>query len=425
MIALPRFMVRPRLPAGIVTQPLRPTAFAVFALACLGMAPVHAQAPASPDPAASVPRAPMVSVVTAREQVLAEELVVAGTLVPREEVLVAPEIDGLQIAQILAEEGDAVAEGAVLARLSRDTIDTLIAQNEAAQARALAGIAQAHSQIAQAEAAATEAGSALERTQSLRGSGFSSVEQLDQRVAAAAGARARLSAARDGLALAQADLAATKAQRRELDLRLERTQIRAPVKGVVSRRNARIGALASMAAEPLFRLIANGDVELEGDVLDTELARLKVGQAARVTLANGETHEGRIRRVPVEIDRVSRLGRVRIALPEGAAARIGAFARARIVVSEAKGVAIPASALTYENGRTFVQVVKDDRIEARPVVIALTAQGLVSLRSGVAPGERVVARATAFLRPGDAVRTQEASQSAPQSMRQANGTETR
>jgi RND family efflux transporter MFP subunit len=350
----------------------------------------------------------MVSVVIAQERVLAEELVVAGTLVPREEVLVAPEIDGLQIAEILAEEGDRVSKGAVLVRLSRDTIDTLIAQNEAAQARALAGIAQARSQIAQAQAAETEASSALERTQSLRGSGFSSQEQLDQRVAAAAGARARLSAARDGLALAEADLAATRAQRRELDLRLARTDIRAPVDGLVSRRNARIGALASMAAEPLFRLIANGDVELEGDVLDSELARLKIGQPAQVTLANGETHNGHIRRVPVEIDRVSRLGRIRIALPAGAAVRIGAFARARIVVSEARGVAIPASALTYEGGRTFVQVIRDNRVEARSVEIALVAQGLVSLRNGVAAGERVVARATAFLRPGDTVRMQEA-----------------
>lgn len=365
-------------------------------------------APAQAQPApVTVPRTPMVSVVVAQDRVLAEELVVAGTLVPREEVLVAPEIDGLQIAEILAEEGDRVRKGAVLARLSRETIDALIAQNDAAQARAVAGIAQARSQIAQAQAAETEAASALERTQSLRGSGFSSQEQLDQRVAAAAGARARLSAARDGLALAEADLAASRAQRRELDLRLERTSIRAPVDGVVSRRNARIGALASMAAEPLFKLIANGDVELEGDVLDTELARLRVGQEARVTLADGESHAGRIRRVPVEIDRVSRLGRIRIALPEGAAFRIGAFARARIVVSEAKGVVIPASALTYEGGRTFVQVVKDERVEARPVEVVLAAQGLVSLK-GVQAGERVVARATAFLRPGDAVRVQEA-----------------
>jgi HlyD family secretion protein len=366
----------------------------------------------------------MISVVTAQERVLAEELVVAGTLVPREEVLVAPEIDGLQIAEILAEEGDKVRKGAILAHLSRETIDALIAQNEVAQARAMAGIAQARSQIAQAQAVETEMSAALERTQSLRGSGFSSVEQLEQRVSAAAGARARLSAARDGLALAEADLAASKALRRELDLRLERTTIRAPVDGVVSRRNARMGALASMGAEPLFRLIADGDIELEGDVLDSELARLRIGQSAQVTLADGETHAGHIRRLPVEIDRVSRLGRVRVALPEGAAVRIGAFARARIVLSEARGVALPASALTYEGGRTFVQVVKDDRIEARPVEIALSAQGFVSLRSGVAPGERVVARATAFLRPGDTVRMQEAPPPGPQAARPANSDRT-
>ena len=46
----------------------------------------------------------------------------------------------------------------------------------------------------------------------------------------------------------------------------DRPELRAPAAGVVSRRTARLGAVITMAAEPLFRLIADGAIELEGEV---------------------------------------------------------------------------------------------------------------------------------------------------------------
>ena len=64
---------------------------------------------------------------------------------------------GLRITELLVEEGDRVAKGQVLARLSREMIETQEASNAAAIARAEAAIVQARSQIVQAEAAQTEA----------------------------------------------------------------------------------------------------------------------------------------------------------------------------------------------------------------------------------------------------------------------------
>ena len=54
----------------------------------------------------------------------------------------------------------------------------------------------------------------------------------------------------------------------ELNLRLARTEIRAPEAGIVSRRTARVGMTASASGEPLFRLIARGEIELEGEVIE-------------------------------------------------------------------------------------------------------------------------------------------------------------
>ena len=87
-------------------------------------------------------------------------------------------------------------------------------------------------------------------------------------------------------------------------------------------------------------------------------------------------------------------------------ARIGAFATAVVDVGRRNGVAVPASALSGQDGDWSVEtVVAGDRIESRPVVRGLTdGDGEVEIRDGLKPGDVVVARAAAFLRPGDIVR---------------------
>ena len=56
--------------------------------------------------------------------------------------------------------------------------------------------------------------------------------------------------------------ATARAQGSEIALRRARTDIRAPEGGIVSRRTARVGATASAVGEPMFRLIARGEIEL-------------------------------------------------------------------------------------------------------------------------------------------------------------------
>src|SRR5262249_50313719 len=58
-----------------------------------------------------------VSVTPSRRMCFSDTLQVAGVVVPRNEVLVRPDREGLQIAQVLVEPGDTVVGGQVLARL--------------------------------------------------------------------------------------------------------------------------------------------------------------------------------------------------------------------------------------------------------------------------------------------------------------------
>ena len=365
--------------------------------------PTASRAAEAIPPAASVP-APAVSVVAAVEREVVQRAVVSGTLVPRDEILVTPEVEGFRVTEVLVEEGDRVARGQVLARLSREMLDVQILQNRAAIARAEGAIAQARSGIIQSEAAQVEAGQALERTRSLIRTGNATEVVLEQRVSASRSADGRLAASRNGLTIAQAELAQSQAQQDELTLRVARTEIRAPEAGIVSRRAARVGASASAAGEPLFRLIARGEIELEGDVPETELTRIAAGAPASLA-TEGAPLVGRVRAVYPEVDRATRLGKVRIALPADPRLRVGAFARGTVEVARRSGVVVPVAAVVYgAAGAVTVLAVRDGRVEARSVRTGLSAEGVIEIREGVAAGEPVVARAGSFLRDGDRVR---------------------
>ncbi|GJD43870.1 Multidrug resistance protein MdtE [Methylobacterium cerastii] len=373
------------------------------AVLCAGAAPADAVETAAVPEAQAI--APAISVVPAETREIVERAVITGTLVPRDEILVSPEIEGFRIIQLLVEEGDRVAAGQVLARLSTEMIATQEASNVAAIARAEAAIVQAKSQIVQAEAAQTEARLSLERAQTLIKTGNGTAAILEQRVSAAQGADGRLASARGGLQASEADLATAKAAGTEIALRRARTAIRAPEAGIVNRRTARVGGTATAVGEPLFRLIARGEIELEGEVPETWLPRIMVGDPARLDLEDGRQIVGKVRRVYPEVDRTTRLGKVRIALGDDPALRIGAFGRGTVEVARRTGVAVPVSSLLFSaDGSAGVLVAKDGRVEARKVMPGLSAAGFSEIRSGLSAGEAVVARAGSFLRDGDRVR---------------------
>lgn len=369
-------------------------------------APVFAQAPAS---AATSQRqastGPAITVTNAKRDEIVQSVVVSGSMIARDEVLVAPEVDGFVITELLAEEGDRVAVGQVLARLSRTTLEVQRAQNDAQTAKAQAAIDQAKAQIVEAEANLVQANNAFDRTKALRDTGNASLETFDQRAAVARGSQARLNSAKQALAMAQADLALSQAQGRDIEVRLARTEIKAPKAGIVSRRNAKLGAMATMAAaEPLFKIIADGAIELEADVAEVELPHLKVGQAVAVTPAGSDKAlAGTIRLISPEVDRASRLGRLRIALTGNPPVAVGSFARGVIETGRKTSIVLPLSAITYSRGGAMVQAVKDGRVTTTKVTLGLIGGGRAEIVSGIGEGESVVARAGTFVRDGDII----------------------
>ena len=375
----------------------------VLALGCA--APARAASPPMADP---VP--PAVTVVPAMRGSIQETASLTGTLVAQEEVVVSPQVEGLAITEILAEEGDLVQPGQVLARLSRDVLEASLAQNAAQAARADAAIAQARSSVIEAQATRIQADLALARTRDLVAGGNASREVFEQRQMAAATASARVDASTGAQRAAEADKALAEAQRRELAVRLARTELRAPVAGRISRRIARQGAVVAGAGDPLFRIIRDDAVELEADVPEVSLAKLRPGQPADITTVGG-TRAGAVRLVAPEVSRVTRLGRVRVAVAGAKDGQgdgrgglvVGSFARAVVEVARHDGVLVPLSAVLFQPGGAVVQVVRGGVVDSRAVQVGLRGGGQAEITEGVAEGDSVVAVSGTFIRGGDRV----------------------
>jgi multidrug efflux pump subunit AcrA (membrane-fusion protein) len=112
-----------------------------------------------------------------------------------------------------------------------------------------------------------------------------------------------------------------------------------------------------------------------------------------------------VRAVYPEVDKATRLGKVRVRLDADPRLRVGSFARGGIELDRTRGVTVPQAAVLYGGPkRSSVLVVTGDTVEAREVRTGLGDDDDIEIRLGLEAGERVVARAGSFLRDGDRVR---------------------
>ena len=355
---------------------------------------------------------PLVTVIRPKTHGFVETVLVTGSLVPRREILIAPQIEGQRIRELSAEVGDRVRQGQVLARLVTDNLETRMAQNAAQVARADASIARARSAIVDAKARHEEAASALKRAKPLRRQGAVSQSVFEQRQAAERSTKAQVAVAENELRVADSDKARAQAERRELQWQMDRAEIISPVDGLIMRRDAKIGAIASGQGAPMFRIIQRGEIELAGELTVADLAKLKPGQKARLTVGGAAAYEAVVRLVSPEVDAASRLGEVRLLIGDKPGLRVGAFGRGTIETARSRGLAVPASAIMSDPDGRYVHTVTDGKVVTRRVETGLTADERVEVTKGLSPEDLVIAKAGTFLREGDAVRPVEASAAA-------------
>lgn len=366
------------------------------ALVCIGIS-------VAPAMAEDVLRAPTVTVVAATEAEMINQVPISGTLVARQEVQIYPQVSGYTIDAMLVDIGDDVEVGDVLARLNGRQLEAQMAQATAELTRALAGVGQAESQINSAKASLRQAQSVLDRAKQLRTSGTGSQASLDQATTNQETAQANVASVTSGLAVAQAQLQQAQAQADIAQLNLDHVTILAPVDGLIVDRKGRLGAIATSGGDPIFRLIVDGHIEVEAEVVETAITGLRVGNAVLLDIAGIGAVTGEVRLISPVVDPVTRLGLVRISTDAHPGLRGGLFASGWIVVTKRTTLTVPATAVLTDTTGTYVLRVDGNTIARQPVSAGLIWQNRREVLNGLETGDVVVVKAGAFFADGDLI----------------------
>ena len=355
-------------------------------------------------------RPPEVKVAAARPVVsggaAATVLNASGYVTPRRRATVSAKITG-KVTEVLVDEGMAVTEGQVLARLDDSDARRRHDAIRAARDVARASLDEIEVQLADAERT-------LHRTLDLREQGVSSQQNLDSATAAVDGLRARLEVARRSLSAAEAELAVTQQD-------LENYTVRAPFAGIAVSKDAQPGEMVSPVSAGggftrtgISTIVDMASLEIEVDVNESYIAKVSPGQPADAVLdAYPDWHlPATVRTVIPTADRQKATVKVRLtfdALDPRILPDMGVKVAFRETAAEAESAPpaqslVPSSTVRRDGDRPVVFVLKGDRLERRAVTVGRPLGSDLEIVAGVAAGEQVVVGGDATLTDGQRFR---------------------
>jgi RND family efflux transporter MFP subunit len=327
------------------------------------------------DAAAETSSALTVALTPVQSYSLARSVTVSGPVSAYEEMQLGVELSGQRVTALHVDVGQQVKNGQVLLELDHRSLDSALAQAEAATQEADAGLVLARAQHAR--------GSKLAAEQLI------SAADLDQLRATATQAQARLTTAR--------------ASRDAAKLQRDFAQLRAPADGVISKRLVQPGQVVAAGTE-LLRLIRDGRLEWRAELPENQLAQVAVGNNIALSYA-GQDISGRVRAVTPGIDAQTRTGTVYADLPAPGPLKPGTFVEGRILTGDGQAPMVPSAAVVQRDGHSYVFVTQDKQtVQRRRVRTGQTTQGRIEIVDGLKPGEQVVSEGAGFLGDGDRVR---------------------
>lgn len=247
----------------------------------------------------------------------------SGTLSPVVQVQIGSQVSG-QLKEVLVDFNSEVKQGDLIARIDPQTFETRVQQAQAdvdaARAQVMtqqANIAVQRASLAKAEVDLAEAKRNLDRKQQLMDKGFISGAERDTAQATYNAAVEQVNTAKAQTAVAAANARNSEAvvKQREAALAqakidLARTEIRAPVNGIVIKRSVERGqtVAASLQAPELFIMAENlTDMQVDASIDESEIGRIRIGQKATFTVDAfpGRGFEGTVKQIRKAAQNVS------------------------------------------------------------------------------------------------------------------------
>lgn len=223
----------------------------------------------------------------------------------------------------------------------------------------------------------------------------------------AAGDLNRFTALLERTAATQAEFDAVQARARVAEAAVKEAQtmlgyadVLAPFNGVVTRKSADVGDLAT-PGKPLLEIEDSTALRLETDVPEAVLSRLKLGDRCPVRIAAVEKElAGVVSEISPTADPNSRTFRVKLDVPTVAGLRAGQFGRVAMPVGQTTALRAPVTAVVQRGQMEMVFVLKDGKAQMRLIKTGKRIGDEVELVSGVTAGEQVVTEGAADLVDG-------------------------
>lgn len=305
--------------------------------------------------------------------------VISGSLRAENQSTVRAETGGT-VVQVFAEQGTAVARGAVLAR-----IEGVAAEQALLSAQAAVRSAERNTEVAEREA-----------------------ERAARLVEAGALADRDLENARNGVGAAQAQLAGARAQLAAASKQVDNTVVRSPIAGIVSERPVNAGDVVSPGTA-LFTVVDPGAMELEASVPSDQLGSVRVGSPVSFTVSGypGRQFTGRIERISPAADPITRQVPIYVSIPNAEGALVsGLFAQGRVAASARETLVAPAAGVDQSGVSPTVLRLKGGVAERVPVQVGISDPDSerVEIVSGVAAGDTLLTGAAMGIAPKTPIR---------------------
>lgn len=336
-----------------------------------------------------------VTVARVKRAVVDQYIRVKGDATPLRQVAITPLIKGKIIQKITVDVGDRVPQaGFVVAVLRRDTIDPQIRQVKAQ-------IEATKYQIAGAKSALRQGLTDLNRYRQLARRDVSSRQQMEQQQAKVDGQRAQLGTL-------QANRKNLEAKLQELEWLSKWHLVRAPVKGLVVKRDVDPGAVSDDKTA-IVTLVVDDPMKVMIYLGQDEVARVKRGMRVRfdnVGCPGGKYLDGKVARVYPIIDVATRTGTIEVHVSNHTACvRTGTFLRGRIIIGRTEALLVPIEALVRFPGTAqyYAFVVDDGRVRRVNVSVGRIYGGRQVVR-GLEVGRVVVTSGQGRLSTGKRVK---------------------
>lgn len=316
------------------------------------------------------------AVETVKTEALEESFEAAGTVRSKTTAIVSTRIPGV-ITVMSAREGTRVKKGEILARLEAR-------ENQANASFAEGGVVDARRALDESKARKNLADIQFERYQKLFNSDVVSRQEFEIK-----GTEKEL--ALQGVARAEARLKQAQEQSTGAGAIADYTKISAPISGIISSRQADLGATV-FPGQPLFTIEDESGYQLELAIPESLSIKVKPGTVSQVTLdAAGPAFSAKIAEIVPSADPLSRTFTAKVPLNRQGV-KSGMFGRAAVSLgSSVSAITLPRKAVLERGALTSIWVLDKDNLAAMRIIrVGKTAGDRIEILSGLSAGERVV-----------------------------------